>query len=92
MTIEVVEQLDTCIRKDNWPDYCRCRLLIGCTELFGTLEKLQEPVGKLEMVKEDHVVTVADKTGDVIEELQEALAKQDDEICLLKSPLGSDYV
>ena len=74
-----IEQFDTCIKKDNWADYRRdtydfvnrkSQLLLGCSEVSGTVEMLQERVGELEMLKEDRVVTVPDKDGDAMAELQ----------------------
>ena len=84
-----IEQFDTCIKKDNWADYRRdtyafvnrkSQLLLGCSEVSGTVEMLQERVGELEMLKEDRVVTVPDKDGDAMAELQDSLARQNDEI------------
>ena len=100
---EVVEQLDTCIERENWVHYHRdtyafvknkkSRLLMGCAELLGTCQKLEDRVEELEMVKDDHSVMVVEKKDDVVEELlKEALGKQEDEIFLLKNRLGSDCV
>jgi hypothetical protein len=101
MRIEIVEQLENTISKDEWPDYRRdsysfvnkkSRLLLGCSEVSGTVEKLIERVGELEMGTEDRVVHVPVTNDPALLELQESLAKQDDEIYLLKSRLGSDSV
>ena len=98
---EVVEQLDTCIKRDSWADYRRdtyafvnkkSRLLVGCAELLGTCKKLEDRVEELEMLKNAPTDPVVDKEAGAVEALKEALSRQEDEIYLLKNRLGSDCV
>jgi len=70
----------------------KSRLLLGCAELLGTCQKLEDRVEELEMFKDDRDVTVVEKDEASLEELKEALGKQEDEIYLLKNRLGSDCV
>jgi len=70
----------------------KSRLLLGCAELLGTCQKLEDRDEELEMLKDDRSITVVEKDEASLEELKEALGKQEDEIYLLKNWLGSDCV